>query len=473
MSLKLDPFLVCNRLVKEEWENREYELHLKRLNEIKNRKTKVETIRFPIILNNSKKAQLDQENQNDIDRNAFYTEKKIRKINSQKNPDIWNPEYEKRKIRDMNRNRGITSLETENQRIAKKIKNAKGVYSIKKWDEDFENHMRYLKFSEKKFYTPRGMGHRKLKSLPDMKYERTNYTQKNKNTLKMLNQAVNQQDRGDVVLMKTLVQLNYYERMETKKNYEETYQSDLKKGLIKVMEKQYEPLINALLTDNNSVDIDKIYESLYEPSEAAVVITEAIISRNSEDRESLLAAFESKIDSSLSSEIENKLEGELKLFLLNFIQNQNLNKEKCDEKQAESYAKTLETNFSYTSDEFLEIFKSSSKKELNIFFKSFQKIHGEDVCKEADMYKPICKSIKFIQTFLNNPILYKTEKIQKTFKANKPEFLRLLAIQSNKDLDEIVKTYNKRTNIDTDIKNAFSEDVARLILKMVHKNSDE
>lgn len=41
----------------------------------------------------------------------------------------------------------------------------------------------------------------------------------------MLNQAVNQQDRGDVVLMKTLVQLNYYERMETKKSYEETYQT--------------------------------------------------------------------------------------------------------------------------------------------------------------------------------------------------------------------------------------------------------
>lgn len=46
------------------------------------------------------------------------------------------------------------------------------------------------------------------------------------------------------------------------------------------------------------------------------------------------------------------------------------------------------------------------------------------------MYKPICKSVKFIQTYLNDPILYKTDKIQKAFKANKPEFLRLLAIQS-------------------------------------------
>lgn len=42
------------------------------------------------------------------------------------------------RIRDMNRNRGITSLETENQRIAKKIKNAKGVYSIKKWVRNFK-----------------------------------------------------------------------------------------------------------------------------------------------------------------------------------------------------------------------------------------------------------------------------------------------------------------------------------------------
>lgn len=46
------------------------------------------------------------------------------------------------------------------------------------------------------------------------------------------------------------------------------------------------------------------------------------------------------------------------------------------------------------------------------------------------MYKPICKSVKFMQTYLNDPILYKTDKIQKTFRANKPEFLRLLAIQS-------------------------------------------
>ena len=38
---------------------------------------------------------------------------------------------------------------------------------------------------------------------------------------------------------------------------------DLKKGLIKVMDKQYEPLIQALLTDMNENDVDRIYESLY------------------------------------------------------------------------------------------------------------------------------------------------------------------------------------------------------------------
>lgn len=56
-----------------------------------------------------------------------------------------------------------------------------------------------------------------------------------------------------------------------------------------------------------------------EPNEAGVVIAEAIISRNLEDRESLLRAFEKKIDSSLSSEIDSKLDGELKIFLLSFI----------------------------------------------------------------------------------------------------------------------------------------------------------
>jgi hypothetical protein len=41
----------------------------------------------------------------------------------------------------------------------------------------------------------------------------------------LLNDAVNKLERGDVVLMKTLVGLNYNERMETKQRYEETYES--------------------------------------------------------------------------------------------------------------------------------------------------------------------------------------------------------------------------------------------------------
>jgi len=39
----------------------------------------------------------------------------------------------------------------------------------------------------------------------------------------MLNGAVNKQDRGDIVLIKTMLSLNYFERMETKRKYEETY----------------------------------------------------------------------------------------------------------------------------------------------------------------------------------------------------------------------------------------------------------
>ncbi len=51
--------------------------------------------------------------------------------------------------------------------------------------------------------------------------------QKSKNAIKLLNEAVNQLERGDVVLMKTLVKLNYLERMETKRKYEKTYETVL------------------------------------------------------------------------------------------------------------------------------------------------------------------------------------------------------------------------------------------------------
>jgi len=41
----------------------------------------------------------------------------------------------------------------------------------------------------------------------------------------MLNEAVNKQERGDIVLIKTMLSLNYSERMETKRKYEDTYNS--------------------------------------------------------------------------------------------------------------------------------------------------------------------------------------------------------------------------------------------------------
>lgn len=50
------------------------------------------------------------------------------------------------------------------------------------------------------------------------------------------------------------------------------------------MDKQYEPLINALLTDVHSVDVDRIYESLYDPHDACITITEAIVSRSNEQK---------------------------------------------------------------------------------------------------------------------------------------------------------------------------------------------
>ncbi len=56
-----------------------------------------------------------------------------------------------------------------------------------------------------------------------------------------------------------LIQLNFNVFLLLIKNI----LKDLKKGLIKVMDKLYEPLIHAFLTDMNSFDAERIYESLY------------------------------------------------------------------------------------------------------------------------------------------------------------------------------------------------------------------
>jgi hypothetical protein len=65
------------------------------------------------------------------------------------------------------------------------------------------------------------------------------------------------------------------------------------------------------------------------------------------------------------------------------------------------------------------------------------------------------------------------EKLQKNLKSNKSEFLRFLATLSQKELDTISKQYTTKyqTNLDDDIRLNFTNDVTRLVLKMLHKNS--
>ena len=108
-------------------------------------------------------------------------------------------------------------------------------------------------------------------------------TLKDKDTITLLNEAVNQFERGDIVLMKTLILMDYEDRLKTKEQYELKFDTvsfilssfqplvlilynnfeDLKKGLIKVLDKDYEILVNALLTDSNAIEVDRIYEALY------------------------------------------------------------------------------------------------------------------------------------------------------------------------------------------------------------------
>lgn len=146
----------------------------------------------------------------------------------------------------MRRQKFRNEVEVENERLRQRLLNAKGFYDFKKMDEDYDKHAQYVRLNEKKFYTPRGLGRRKYvranligdkkkrseflfrfdllikESLPEIKNQRR---EQNKNSLKLLNDAVNKQERGDVALMKTLCNLNYSERMTMKQKYEEAYET--------------------------------------------------------------------------------------------------------------------------------------------------------------------------------------------------------------------------------------------------------
>jgi hypothetical protein len=94
---------------------------------------------------------------------------------------------------------------------------------------------------------------------------------------------------------------------------------------------------------------------------------------------------------------------------------------------------------------------------------------------KADANKPVVKAIKLIQTYANNSNLYKAEKLQKYLKSNKSEFLRLVAFYPQVELDEVMKEYIKKyqTKLDDDVEQNFSDELSRLIVKILHKNSSE
>jgi hypothetical protein len=58
----------------------------------------------------------------------------------------------------------------------------------------------------------------------------------------------------------------------------------------------------------------------------------------------------------------------------------------------------------------------------------FQKVNGADLCSKIDTNKPVGKAVKLVQNYLSNPFLYNAEKLQKSLKNSKSEFLRLLAL---------------------------------------------
>jgi len=56
------------------------------------------------------------------------------------------------------------------------------------------------------------------------------------------------------------------------------------------------------------------------------------------------------------------------------------------------------------------------------------KTTDSDLSSKFDCNKPVGKAIKFIESYLNNSHLHKAEKLHANVKANKSEFLRLLAL---------------------------------------------
>jgi len=402
--------------------------------------------------------------------------------NGKSGVDNWNFDYENHKImlngiRLMIKYKHVTDIDEENVRISRRLCNIKGMYDRKNLEKDFLKHQEFSKLN-KKFYTPRGFGNRKALSLPGVNRSSGSTKQeKEKDKLTQLHEAVNQFDRADKVLMKTLILYNYKERMKTKTEFELKYDTDLTKGLIKVLDKEFEPLVVALLCDLDAFECDRIYESLYDANDAAVVVTESLLSRNIDAKQELLDKFEEKIDSNLSDEIREKIDGDLKAFLSALLENNNLDSEDIDEKRAEMDASELKKGQSFSSSLFLNVLRSASRRQLKFLFENYQKMNGHEIWNKMDSTKAIVKAVKFMQIYLADPDAFTCDKLivyLKNKTANKSDFLRLFFSFDDVKLAKLIQLYKQKTNsnLDDDIRANFAQDVSKLIVKRLQNNDD-
>lgn len=477
MSMKMPSHLVSNRLVQESYEERLYQAHIKKLNEIRNSRSQLshDTSRFPNIHRSNDLTFLN-EMQLDSQRSVGYSSRASYKQPKSKS-ETWNPDYQRSRFRIMKQNKD-REIEQGNLRLLKKLHNIKPTLDKKEWEKDFILHKNILNASSnKKVYTPRGIGHRKYPSLNLLKLSQTSNNpkkMKKKSAITMLNAAINRHDAAEAVLIKTMATLNYYERMETKMKYEDTYGTDLKKGLFKVMDKAYEPLIHAFLTDKNVYDAERIYESLYEPLEAAAIISETLLSRYLSERDALKSQFKITIDSTIETEIDEKIEGDLKTFLLNFLKNKALDNNSVDALQIKSDLKELKDLDSIPVDHevLLNTIKHDSKKQIKQLFDEYKNETGSDILSKIDCNQPIGRAFRVIVNYLNNPVLFVCEKLQKNIKSNKTEFLRLLAIIPKNQIASVSKEYRMKykVTIEDEIKNNFPAEVSRIAKKIVEIN---
>ncbi|ELT94151.1 hypothetical protein CAPTEDRAFT_214127, partial [Capitella teleta] len=505
-------FSSASKLLQKKWEDRQYKQHVQKIAAIKPLVDNGQPKKLPHLVVRLKKVQKDEEQQEKIDReNHLLLDKMTHIMRHKGSVDHWNDHYYKKGLHQHYREKEQERIHEENLGIAKRLGKVRPIYDLTDWENSYIKHEYYLDLwanatkenlmqrssrnHNGHYYNEAYEGSRSRSKngfLPNIHsregaHSDRSTSQKRGSTVtklpkikrdkdkmvapydcyaevlgaiaeqdaKLLFKASKQLVEGDQAILQSLIKRSHPQRMATKRKFEEMYDMDLETELKGGLDREYGPLVEAVLTEREDADSSEINRAVRSNDTAS--LTEILCTRNSTALSSIQKSYEKKYSIPLNDDIESSIKNEeSRIFILALLNGQNSPKGELNEEKAEEDAQKIHNAGKgrfQKKGEFLNTVNASSLPQIKAIFAAYPEVSGgkdlPKVMQEHRANRDFVSAVDTMSNCMGNSANYHADKMHGMLKAGQTRQLTsLLLARAEIDLPEIRKAYKKKHGID-------------------------